>query len=83
MKKYWLLILIGFIVTFSHDYVTTIILRQHAKTAAFLSGGFQLKKMNFFEKFIVRKASKATNCVFSIDYKKPHFSPNFALSSPK
>lgn len=43
------------------------VLRQHAKASAFLGGEFLFEKLNFFEKLIVKKVSKATASVSSID----------------
>lgn len=42
-------------------------LRQHAKATAFLGGEFLFEKLNFFEKLIVKKVSKVTSSVSSID----------------
>lgn len=43
-------------------------LRQHAKTATFLGGEFLFDEMNFFERLIVKKISKATSSISSIEY---------------
>lgn len=42
-------------------------LRQHAKATAFLGGEFLFDKLNFFEKLIIKKVSKVTSSVSSID----------------
>lgn len=43
------------------------VLRQHAKATAFLGGEFLFQKLNFFEKLIIKKVSKVTSSVSSID----------------
>jgi len=47
---------------FSEDF------RNHASASGFLGGEFLFEKMNFFEKFIIKKISKTDKSVSSIDY---------------
>lgn len=42
-------------------------LYKHAKTVRFLGGEFLFDRLNFFEKLIVKKVSKATSTVSAID----------------
>jgi len=46
------------------------LLRKHAVCSVVVGGEFLIGKMNFFEKLIVRKVSKVTKDVSSIDEKK-------------
>lgn len=43
------------------------LLREHATSIGFLGGEFLFEKLNFFEKLIVKKVSKTTSSVSSID----------------
>lgn len=42
-------------------------IRNHASTTGFLGGEFLFEKMNFFEKFIIKKISKEDKSVYAID----------------
>lgn len=45
-----------------------VVLRQHAKSIKHLGGAFQFEKMNFTERFLVRKITGVTTSISKIDH---------------